>query len=81
MDNENKMQSRKKFIGVSISAAALLTAFRFFMPGKKTKKSGTVKMLTQDGKLVEVDITALPTKKKKITNKEMQSWIKKKDVL
>jgi len=81
MDNENKMQSRKKFIGVSISTAALLTAFRFFMPGKKTKKSGTVKMLTQDGKLVEVDIAALPTKKKKITNKEMQSWIKKKDVL
>ena len=81
MDNENKMQSRKKFIGVGISAAALLTAFRFFMPGKKTKKTGTVKMLTQDGKLVEVDIAALPTKKKKITNKEMQSWIKKKGVL
>ena len=76
MDNENKMQSRKKFIAVSISAAALLTVFRFFIPGKK-KKSGTVKMLTQDGKLVEVDIAALPTTKKKITNKEMQTWIKK----
>ncbi|HEY5405495.1 MAG TPA: hypothetical protein VIJ92_00345 [Ginsengibacter sp.] len=80
MDNENKIQSRKKFIGVGISAAALLTAFRFFIPGKKTKKSGTVKMLTQDGKLVEVDIAALPTKKKKITNKEMQTWIKNNKV-
>lgn len=77
MDNENKIQSRKKFIGVGISAVALLTAFRFFIPGKKTKKSGTIKMLTQDGKLVEVDIADLPTKKKKITNKEMQTWIKK----
>ena len=80
MDIENKMQSRKKFIGISISTAALLTAFRFFIPGKKTKKFGTVKMLTQDGKLVEVDIAALPTKKKKITNKEMQTWIKNNKV-
>ena len=77
MDNENKIQTRKKFIGTGITAAALLTALRFFIPGKKTKKSGTVKMLTQDGKLVEVDIAALPPKKKKITNKEMQTWIKK----
>jgi len=77
MDNESKIQSRKKFIGAGISAVALLTALRFFIPGKKTKKSGTLKMLTQDGKLVEVDIAALPTKKKKITNKEMQTWIKK----
>ena len=77
MDNENKIQTRKKFIVTGITAAALLTSFRFFIPGKKTKKSGTVKMLTQDGKLVEVDIAALPAKKKKITNKEMQAWIKK----
>jgi hypothetical protein len=79
MDNNNKIQSRKKFIGIGISAAALVTAFRFFIPGKK-KKTNTVKMLTQDGKLVEVDIAALPSKKKKITNKEMQNWIKNKEV-
>ncbi len=80
MDIDNKMQSRKKFIGIGISTAALFTAFRFFIPGKKTKKSGTVKMLTQDGKLVEVDIASLPRKKKKITNKEMQTWIKINEV-
>ncbi len=79
MENDNKLQSRKKFIGLSISAAALLTTFKFFIP-KKKKKSSTVKMLTQDGKLVEVDIAALPSKKKKITNKEMQNWIKNKGV-
>jgi hypothetical protein len=79
MENDNKLQSRKKFIGLSISAAALFTTFKFFMP-KKRIKSGTVKMLTQDGKLVEVDIAALPSKKKKITNKEMQNWIRNKGV-
>lgn len=79
MDNETKLQTRKKFIGVSISAAALVTAFKFFIPEKK-KKSSVVKMLTQDGTLVEVNVAALPRKKKKITNKEMQSWIKPKAV-
>jgi hypothetical protein len=76
MDNDNKMHSRKKFIGLTFSAAALLTTFRFFSLRKK-KKPTTVKMLTQDGKLVEVDIAALPSKKKKITNKELQDWVKK----
>lgn len=76
MDNENKLQSRKKFIGISISAAALLSAFKFWAPHKK-KQPGTVKMLTQDGALVEVNIAALPSKKKKITNKELRGWIKK----
>ncbi len=73
------MQSRKKFIGIAVSATAFLTAFKFLIQDKK-KKSGTVKMLTQDGKLVEVDISALPAKKKKITNKEMQTWIKNNKV-
>lgn len=75
MDNDNKIQSRKKFIGLGISAAALFTAFKFWAP-KKKKETNTVKMLTQDGKLVEIDIAALPSKKKKITNKELQNWIK-----
>lgn len=79
MDNKNKIQSRKKFIGASISAAALFTAFKFWAP-KKKKETKTVKMLTQDGKLVEVDIAALPSKKKKITNKELQNWIKNERV-
>ena len=76
MNNENKLQTRKKFIGLGITAAALLTTFRFFIPEKK-KKTRTVTMLTQDGKLVEVDIVALPAKKKKISNKELQNWIRK----
>ena len=76
MNSENKLQTRKRFIGLGITAAALLTTFRFFIPEKK-KKTETVKMLNQDGKLVEVDIAALPAKKKKISNKELQNWIRK----
>ena len=71
MDNDSKLQSRKKFIGFGISAAALLASFKFFLPGKtiKAKKGKTVKMLTQDGKLVEVDIAALPAHISLITAK------------
>lgn len=76
MNTDNSLQTRKKFIGLGITAAALLTAFRFFIPEKK-KKRKTVTMLTQDGKLVVVDVEALPAEKKKISNKELQNWIKK----
>ena len=75
MTNENKNQGRRKFIAWGVASAALLTAAKFILPSKK--KPETVKMLTQDGKLVEVAIASLPQKKKKITNGELQNWIKK----
>ena len=75
MTNENKIQSRRKFITWGVASAALFTAVKFILPAKK--KTETVKMLTQDGKLVEVAIASLPQKKKKVTNDELQNWIKK----
>ncbi len=38
-------------------------------------------MLTQDGKLVEVDARLLATNKKKISDKELQGWVKKPVVI
>ena len=75
MTNENKTQGRRKFITWGVASAALLTAAKFILPSKK--KPETVKMLTEDGKLVEVAIASLPQKKKKITNGELQNWINK----
>ena len=78
MDNDNKIQTRKRFIGLGITTAALLTAFRFFIPEKK-KKTETVKMLTQDGKLVEVDTEKLFCgKRKKISDEQLKNWVNKK---
>lgn len=74
MTTENKKQSRRRFIAWSVASAAFFSAVKFMLPSRKKE---TVKMLTQDGKLVEVDIAALPSKKKKITNKELQNWIGK----
>ena len=75
MTTENKNQSRRKFIAWGVASAAVLAAFKFITPSRK--KPTTVKMLTEDGKLVEIDIASLPSSKKKITNGELQNWIKK----
>ena len=77
------IQSRKKFIGIGVSTAALFTAFRFLIPAKKKKPEATketVKMLTQDGKLVEVDVQTFYTGRgKKITDEQLQKWVTKKN--
>jgi tellurite resistance protein len=75
MITENKSESRRKFIALGVASAAVIAAFKFI--ASSSKKPATVKMLTQDGKLVEVDIAALSATKKKITNGELQNWIKK----
>lgn len=77
MDQNIKTSSRKKFLIWGASILSSVTILKFISVDKK-KKSETVKMLTQDGKLVEVEVSALPSKKKKITNKELQNWIEKK---
>lgn len=75
----NKIQTRKKFIGIGVTTAAFFTAFRFLLPKKREKKVETVKMLTQDGKLVEVDAqTFYPSRGKKITDEQLKTWVKKK---
>ena len=76
MDQKIKTPSRKKFLLWGATILSSVTVLKFISGGKK-KKSETVKMLTQDGKLVEVDIAALSAKKKKITNTELQNWIEK----
>ena len=37
----------------------------------------TMKFLTQDGQLVEVDIAKINSLKEKASNKEMQQWVKR----
>ena len=75
MEQPTNPPSRKKFIWWGAAALASITAFRFF--GKKKKeKPETVKMLTEDGRLVEIDKNML-SKGKKISNEELQQWIKK----
>ena len=81
MEKFNQPQSRKRFISLGVIAAATLTAFRFLIPQKSEKKVDTqrVKMLTQDGKLVEIDTSLIASgKKEKITKEQLKDWVSKK---
>ena len=75
MDVVKQKYSRKKFMiwGVGILASISVLKFAF----APQKKKNTVKMLSQDGTLVEVDMAALQAKKRKVTNDELQAWVKK----
>lgn len=77
MSNEVKKQSRRRFIGWGIASAAVFSAVKYILPSQKMEIKETTKMLTQDGKLVEIDMALIPAKKEKISDKELQNWIKK----
>lgn len=75
-----KTSSRKKFL-LWTAAIAASAGIMKFLPGSKTKATAatgpTVKMLTQDGRLVEIDQKFVASSKQKVTTEELQQWIKK----
>lgn len=80
MDNKLKNVSRKKFLGWGIGISSLLAIPSFLLfPKKEVKEIKTAKMLTQDGRLVEVDISNLPSKKIKIKPNDVHTWVNKKN--
>lgn len=86
--SQSKNSTRRSFVwGVSLfsffSAIAVAIGFKPLSsprnviscaPESSTKK---IKMLTEDGRLVEIDATHVPSNRKQITNPELQHWIKK----
>jgi hypothetical protein len=76
----NKTQSRKKFLGLTVTAAALLSSVRFFIPEKKKKVTPRVKMLTQDGRLVEIDAEKVyKGTTRKISDEQLKNFVVKKN--
>jgi hypothetical protein len=73
----DNIQSRRRFLWWGAGAAGALTIFFGFSWFRSSKKKQTTRMLTQDGKLVEVDIAQLNVTSKKATNKDLQEWIKR----
>ena len=80
-----QQSSRKKFLIWGGAVLTSLTAFKLFAGSKKLpgfqdeEKKETVKMLTQDGKLVEVEVDNLGCgKRKKISDQQLKDWVVKK---
>jgi len=77
MEQPKKTSTRKQFLLWSATVLSSLTLLKF-TPGNKRKKTDTVKMLTQDGKLVEVDIEKLSGfKGSKNTDDQLKNWVNK----
>ena len=70
------MSNRRKFLFTGFSLAAVWATLRFAKK-KPEAKPATMKFLTQDGKLVEVDWDKLPQSKRAASKTDIQSWIKK----
>lgn len=79
--------SRKKFL-LQAGALSLLAAVAIKLPvfsGKKAiacapQSSGKkIKMLTQDGSLVEIDESLISAERRKISEQELRQWIKAKN--
>ncbi len=76
--------TRRKFVwgvGALSAITAIGTVFGLPFFSKKGMKPANVKtmikMLTEDGRLVEIDQSLITASKKKVTNRELQNWIKK----
>lgn len=84
MQHPDKISSRKKFLLWGAALLSSATVFKLFAGFKKPANAGdenkhTVKMLAQDGTLVEVDIDKLYCgKRKKISEEQLKNWVKKK---
>ena len=70
-----KDQTRKNFLlaGLTLAAAAIFWKWR-----KQPVASNTVKFLSRDGKLVEVDVDKLTVTRRPATKEEVQGWVNKK---
>lgn len=79
MEEQQKTATRKKFFLWGLGIVSSVTVLKFIIP--KKKKPNTIKMLSEDGKLVEVDIRHIHKTGNKLSEKEIHTWIKNKPTL
>ena len=80
----NDISTRRKLLaGIGVLSLFPILRFGWFNKKKEVISCApvsnikTIKFLTQDGTLVEVDASKINMGKEKISNKQLQSWIKK----
>ena len=69
--------NRRGFLYGAAGTLAGLFLWRFKKKGEN-KQAGTVKMLTEDGQLVEVDTRYIADKGQKIKPEDIHTWVKRK---
>ena len=72
-----EQKDRRKII-YWVAGALSAVMFWRYLPKKSEEKEEPVKMLTEDGRLVEVDLKHLKGERKKLKPDEFHSWVKRK---
>lgn len=77
MSKKDKSISKKRFLSL-LGLGAFSTMFGNVASAQKKDDSDTVKMLTADGELVEVDRSKLPSNDNKppVSNASIKEWLK-----
>ncbi len=78
MQIEESKVTRRKLVGWLGVLSLFTMAGAAFKPWRKNKPARTVRMLTEDGQLVEVDVKLLADNRKRISDKDLQNWVKRK---
>lgn len=78
MEQKTKVTTRRKFFLWGLGIAGSITALKFMMTGKK---KSMIKMLDENGKLVEVDPSHIQYTGEKISEKEIHGWVKSKPTI
>ena len=79
-DNATNARSRREVIlgGIALFASAFVVINPFKTASKKST-SEKYKMLSEDGKLVEIDASVIEMcRKRKVSREELQDWVKEK---
>lgn len=79
-DNATNARSRREVIlgGIALFASAFVVINPFKTASKKST-SEKYKMLSEDGKLVEIDASVIEMcRKRKASSEELQDWVKVK---
>jgi len=77
----DKPVSRKKFVAWTAGVLSAVTALTLFTRPAAQKEKRMLKMLSRDGKLVEVEISKLPSKRKRIKDDDVHAWMQRKPSL
>jgi hypothetical protein len=84
METTQKSSSRRKFLWGGLGVLSTISVLKFIIPRKKTvviacgPAATTTKMLTEDGKLVEVDVSKIKKTGVKVSDKDVITWVKNK---
>lgn len=88
MKDQEPVSSEQKTRRTILLGVSLLSLFSFVKLGFFSKKRNviscappedvkTMKYLTQDGLLVEVDVSKITALQQKVSDKDLQQWVKK----